>query len=134
MPTRPDISLVNVLNGQAGLVTGTNLFNGPVQPPGNGIPVKAVFVIVAGGNPPEGFLNSSTLRRRKTRVQVRVRGEKAKYDAGLIFARSVWDAVHYAVATDFIDVRVEQADVLYLGEDDAYNPEWSINALMWAVN
>ncbi len=131
MGLKPEEDLATYIDANTSLVLGTNLFHGPPKPPGDNIPHEAVFVFPSGGPAPSAF-NGETTALRESALQIRIRGDKEdnKFKNGLILSRAVRDAVHYASIANYIDVRVEETDPVYLGEDDAGHPEWTVTASM----
>ncbi len=111
----------------AELTLGTNIFDGPRREVGANVPVKAVFCSPNGGPAPTAILNTAQTKIRNSNVFILVRSEQEKFTAGILLARAVRDAVHYAPLVGFIDVRVEESEPNYLGQDDARNHEWSMN-------
>jgi hypothetical protein len=110
----------------AGFTYLTNVFDGPVRPV-PAAPAKAVFVLATGGPPPEARIGE-TQADRFPALQIRTRGDKNDFAGGLADARAVRDAVHYAPLAGWVDVRVQETEPNYLGEDNNGHPEWSVNA------
>jgi len=110
------------------LVVGTTVFVGPVRAAKDGVPSKAVFCLNRGGPGPEPYTDGGVGADFWTsEVQVRVRGEARKTESGETFARSVRDAIHTASIAPYFEIRVLESEPIYLAEDDAGCPEWSIN-------
>ena len=132
MGKAPEEDLVTVIAAGVGwLTTGTNLFAGPVRPVDKThIPGRAVFVFPSGGIRPEAFLGETEAMRRSG-IMIRTRGNHSStanaYKTALSDARAVRDVVHYASLSGYFDVRAEQSEPIYIGEDDAGHPEFSIN-------
>jgi hypothetical protein len=91
---------------------------------------KACFVILDGGILPQSFIGESRVVRFAS-VQTMVRADRHDYDGGLDDARELHDTIKYAALTDYIDVRVDESEPLYLGEDEDGQSEWSIRATLW---
>lgn len=119
-----EADMLALLNGVGGLVTGTNLFKGPVKP-SNVTPAKSVFVQASGGPAPEHYRASTEVRRRG--VQVRVRSDGDARDAGQTLAELVLATLHGAAPAGYIRVESTTSQPLYLGENEAGQHEWSIN-------
>jgi hypothetical protein len=131
MATRVDIDIATAIESAIGSLTiATNLFYGPRRAVGEGSPAKAVFVVLAGGPPPQAFLGSTTVLRESS-VQIIVRSSREDYDDGLDLAQEVQDAVHYAPIAGYKDVRVNDAQPVYLDQDEAGFHEWSMTATAW---
>lgn len=127
--TRPDKDIATYLGGDlAALSLGVNLFYGPVRGADDNYPSKAVFCILDGGPPPLPIWGTDVVRR--SRVALRVRGDRMKYDEGLDLAVSVRASVHYAAIVGYLDTRAEQAEPIFIGNDEDGHPEWVINILM----
>ena len=131
MATTVDADVVTALTGSNGLVSGTNLFAGPVRAPGTGVPDKAVFVLATGGPPPMPFIlgGSGTDYCRST-VQVRVRSDQEDFPTGQTLARALRTLLHKNILSGYIDVRVRESEPNYLGQGELGHHEWSINLEM----
>lgn len=136
MGLTPETDLVSTLNTEvAWLTTGTNLFSGPVRPVrATYMPGRAVFVFPSGGQEPQAFLGESVCMR-KSSVIIRTRGNHSStadaYKTALSDARDVRDAVHFASIAGYFDIRVDQTEPIYIGEDENGHPEFSINVTVW---
>lgn len=129
MPMTPGIDLVDHLATALSLTAGTDIFDGRVRAPGRGVAEKAVFVQPTGGPPPQA-LSGQTVAIRRSALQVRVRGDQEDYAGGLVFARSVRDAIQYAPIAGYIDVRIQDQEPIPLPQDDEEHHEWTINVEM----
>lgn len=129
MATDPDGDVVAHLNTTIGaLTTDTNLFASKQQAPVDGIPHLAVFVLPTGGPAPEAYVDGgSGSERRYSAVQVTSRSEPREYNAGKAFARVIRDALHHATIAGYLDVKVNETEPNYLGENDAGNHVWTSN-------
>lgn len=129
MPLSPEVDLVDELVTALSLTAGTDIFDSPVRPPGRGVAEKAIFISPSGGPAPQA-LAGQALAIRRSALTVRVRGDQSDFDGGLSFARSARDAIQYAALAAYIDVRIQETDPIYLGQDDEEHHEWNINVEM----
>lgn len=116
------------LVGNSGLATiGTDLFAGPVRPPGGYIPKQVIFVLEAtGGREPQVIHNEQRGYMRRPGVQVRVRAES--YESGYTLAEDVWQALADVTSpAPWTQMRMQQSAPIYTGrtEDELFH--WSIN-------
>ena len=127
MAERADKKVAQYLgSNDARLTLGENLFNGPSFP-GAGL---AVFCIVSGGALPVTIVGTTT-GVYSSRVDIRIRGERGKYDEGVTFAKQVQQAIQYSqLGTDFIMVRVTGSSPAYIGQNNNGDPEWVIFTLV----
>lgn len=126
--TPPEAAVAARLNGSSSLVTGTNLFSGPEQAVGTGIPSAAVFCRTYGGLSPVPYLgNSADLRTFS--VQVLIRGDQGDYDTTRTLARTLWERLHRYLGAGggYIDFMCQQADPVDLGSGDDDRPRFAIN-------
>ena len=137
MPSDPDKDVFDSLNTNiAALTAGTNLFRGKMQPAERsasdpGTPAEAVFVLASGGPPQEAYFAPTTLERRFSGVQCRIRSDERDFGGGQTLARSVRDALHHKTLAGYIDVRVLETEPLYIAEDNEGHHEWSVNVELW---
>ena len=110
----------------ASLTAGTNLFIGPTRQVSELFPSEAVFVLPTGGFAPDGFIGMDT-QIWNFGIQVRVRWTKDFWRDGYELASEIRDLLHYSSISDSIDVRVNESEPNYIGEDSEGNPEWTIN-------
>lgn len=129
MATDPDGDVVTYLNTNVGaLTTNTNLFASKEQAEGDGIPHLAVFVLPTGGPAPQAYVDgNSGTEQRFSGVQVMSRSAPRAYNAGKTFARLIRDTLHHAAISGYVDVRVNESEPLYLGENDAGAHLWTSN-------
>ena len=125
----PEVDLVDHLATALTLVAGTSIFDSPVRASGNGVAEKAIFVAPSGGPAPQALAGQS-LAFRRSFLQVRVRGDQQDYAGGLAFARSARDATQYAAIAGYTDVRIQETEPIYIGQDDQDRHEWTINVEM----
>jgi hypothetical protein len=131
----PERDLAAKIASALGLVVGTGVFYGRVQPPEDGIPARAVFVIPIGGPKPDNYVNGGAARvRRYSDLQVRVRADLDDVDGGHVFTRQVRDAVHHAVIAGYLEVECLASEATPLGPDQRGYPEWSVTVRMTANN
>ena len=133
-----DEEVVDVINANvAALTKGTNLFYGPIRPPGNGIPNKCVFAFINGGNPPESYCDGGAgVSLKQPNVQVMIRSDKGSsddYGGGSELANDVWEAIHdQSTATGLTyGIKCQQSGPNYLGKDPQDQHIWSINAIVF---
>jgi len=130
--SNPERDLATKLATALGLVVGTGVFYGRVQPPENGIPAKAIFVIPIGGPEAESYCDGGVGLRRYSELQVRVRVDLDDFDGGCVFARQVRDAAHRATVAGYHDVTVQSSEPAPLGPDHRGHPEWSMTVRMFS--
>ena len=131
MSLEPDEDVVAYLATALSLTAGTDVFSGPELDPGTYISHKALFCLADGGPPPQQF-NGETTALRRSDVSILVRSDEGKFEAGLLFARSVRDAIHYAAITGYIDVRVLQHEPNWVpGEDADKHFRWTVNVQLF---
>lgn len=123
----PALAAVTQLAGAGlSLVAGTNVFDGPVRAAGAHVPSKAVFCLLTGGPPPL-FQSGQAREVRRSTVQVRVRSEPGKFEAGETLARGCRDALQLARPEGFVAFVVRESEPIYLGADERGHHEWSLN-------
>jgi hypothetical protein len=131
MATTPDSDLVTYLDAQVGALTiGTNLFAGKPRAIKPTVADKAVFVLSSGGPEPQAFCSGTSVEERDSSVSVRVRSDGADFSGGQTLARLVRDTVHHSTIAGYKDVSAQQAEPIYIGEDDDGHHEWSVNVTM----
>lgn len=128
MGLKPEQDLGALLASSLGLTLGQDCVEGPVRPPDGLIKQKAVFVLPTGGPAPEPSRPTKAIRYAS--VQLRIRGDVDKYDAGLLFARAIRDVTHFAAIANYIDCEVLESEPNWLGYDNEHCPEWSHNVRM----
>jgi hypothetical protein len=144
-PVEPDKDVVAFLAANLGTVggvawtnagAGANIFTGPVRPTaspsgsGLGVPAAAIFVLASGGPAPDPYLGSPASSSYAPRVQVRVRGNPGDNANALLVARTVRDKLHRAAISGYVSSLVQNAEPIYLAQDDAGSHEWSINFIL----
>ena len=142
MSHRPNIDLATALDTFVAttpspnitLTLDTNLFAGPVRPPGDGIPEQCVFVNHTGGALIDTFRDSAPTRVAS--VQVRVRGNPDDFATAEALARDVWARIHNLTVTSvagalpYMVVLNLDGEPNNLGQDDKEHWEFSINVEM----
>lgn len=132
----PDRACAETIAAATSFALGDDLFLGPVRPVGNGVPARAIFVLVSAGTEPMQFHGPSARQRiDRPQVQIRVRGDISGFEQGQTDAEEARAALHDAApptsTTDplagFIDCRVVESRATYLGRDDNGHHEWSFN-------
>ena len=126
----PDEATSSVLaTAGIGLTVGANLFRGPVRPQSATIPHKAVFCLTTGGPAPltHDIKNGGPDIKRGA-VQVRVRSDVGKFEAGQLLATNAWNALQRAEAPGYMSITCRESAPVYLGLDDTEHHEWTINA------
>lgn len=126
----PATDLAAFINGSSGLVSGTNLFEGPRRAVGTGMPCKAVFVVATGGYAPVPFQDSSGQEFCIATVQVTVRGDAQSYASALALAQAVRNRVHHAAVPGYVETRVREPEPLYLGQDESAAHMHALNVEM----
>ena len=123
MAERADIATaIHIGKNVERLTLGENLFHGPIFE-GTGI---SVFCIVTGGYFPTAILGNSG-GVYKSSVDIRIRGDRNKYDEGLTLAKEIQEAVEFSsLGTDYIMARVENSMPSYIGQNNNGDPEWVI--------
>lgn len=133
MPANPDVDVAGELNTQLGTLTlGTNLFIGKLPEKGDNIPSTCVGCLLTGGELPLPYAGGGTTAEVRSGVQVIVRGANDGYEAGRTLAKSIYDTLNFAIdtMTTYIEVRCDQAEPIYLGQDSARHHLWSINVTL----
>ncbi len=133
MPANPDVDVAGELNTQVGdLTLGTNLFIGKLPEKGDNIPSVCAACLLMGGELPLAYGGGGTTAETYSGVQVLVRGANDGYEAGRTLAKSVYDTLNFATATmtTYAEVRCDQSEPLYLGQDSARHHLWSINVTL----
>ena len=143
MPHRPNLDLATALDTfvattptpNVTLTLDTNLFAGPVRPPGDGIPEQAVFVNQTGGRLIDTF--RTTTPTRVATLQVRVRGNPDEFGEVDALARDILVKIHNLAvspvdvsAANYMAVLNVDGEPLNLGQDDKEHWEFSINVEM----
>lgn len=102
------------------LVYGQNLFCGPVRSieqrpnePAPQIPQRAVFVLASGGEPPKTQHDGTC--EHNSLVQVWVRGERGRFEAGQELARACWYALHDTRPEGYMVVECQESEPRYNG-------------------
>ncbi len=133
MATDPDGDVVTYLAANVvALTANANLFASKEQAEGDGIPHEAVFVLASGGPAPEAYLDgNSGTERQYSGLQIMTRSEPRDYNAGKALARSVRNTLHHSAISGYIDVRTNETEPLYLGEDGDGHHRWTTNLELW---
>lgn len=120
----PEVDLATSYDTALGTATlGTNLFHGPVRAPEDGYPAQAAFCWESGGPAAEPF-NGQATRLVRAQVRVHARGNKDDYNAGKVWADSLFDSGEHAVVAGYINVRNLEAAPSYLGADESGRHRW----------
>jgi hypothetical protein len=119
-----------------GFTAGTNLFDGPEQSQGTGVPNEAAFVLPYGGPPPSAFCGNRTAEERYPAVQVLYRSDVDDFDGGESTARAILGALHHqtifrGVGGSYTDCTGLQSLPLYIGVDESRRHRWTINLELW---
>ena len=128
----PEVDIATLIGTAIAQFTlGTNVVHGPVRP-ARDFPARAAFCFPSGGPAPDAILNDAQTKIRNAAVIIRIRESKnntdpGAFESGLSLARSVRDTIHYAALTGYIDVRVNESEPIYLGEDEDGHPEFQLN-------
>jgi hypothetical protein len=136
MSADPGGDVRTALNGAGiGLTAGTNLFDGPEQPYGTGVPHAATFVLPTGGPAPRPFIGMS-VELRHPYVQVTSRSDPDDYNGGEAQARAIRDALHRQVVArgvggDYTECIALQDAPNYLGMDRHRRHRWTNNFQLW---
>ncbi len=126
-----------------GVAQSTEVYQGPVQPAGGGIPAKAVFLTDTtptfamdertgeegskhGGRPPETYLGAGSDFRRAS-VQVIVRGAVNDYSGGRTFAQSVWEGLHRASITGYVYCEALNDRFVWFEQEAGGSHKWKCN-------
>lgn len=114
-------------------VVGTNIFKGPVRPPGGGIPQAAIFALSSGGPAPDPYFSfgGRSASFYRSNVQVRIRGDVQKYEVSKATAEEVLAALHLADLPGCIACKAQSPRPIYIGLDDTEHPEFSVNVSVW---
>lgn len=138
MPTSltPDAAVATHLAAAGlSLVVGTNLFRGPVRPVANGVPAKAVFVLVTGGPGPVPYLDAAENGDTwHFDVQVRIRGERESFAATRTLARGIRNALHRAAISGYLSALSIESEPVFMGFDGSERPEFSTKVRLVAVS
>jgi hypothetical protein len=131
MATTPDIDIVNALDGLSDtgwkLTRGTNLFEGPSRAPDAQIPHACVFVLATGGAGPQAYADGTTTKLRYSSVQITIRSAPRTFATWQTAARAIRDDLHNVSISGYLDVRAQQSEPVYLGEDEDGHHEWTVN-------
>lgn len=133
MATDPDGDVVDHLDTSVGYLTkDTNLFASKEQAAGDYIPHNSVFVLASGGPAPEAYVAGDTGdEQRFSALQIIIRSDPRDYNTGVTNARTVRDALHHATISGYVDVRVNETEPLYIGENDVGAHIWTTNLELW---
>lgn len=133
MATDPDGDIVDHLDTNvAWLTKATNLFASKEMPVDDVVPDAAVFVLPSGGPAPLAYCEGGgTAERRFSGVQVITRSPTDDYYTGKTRARGIRNTLHHASISGYDDVRVNESEPLYLGENEARQHRWSTNVELW---
>lgn len=130
MPTTIDTDVVGRLDGFDGWAASgasRNLLPGPVRDEPL-VPDLAAFVLVTGGPPPIPYVSGGTgTNTIMSSVQVRVRSAPDDFAGGQAHARLARDRLHEFIISGYVEVRVREAEPLYLAMDEKRRHHWSIN-------
>jgi hypothetical protein len=115
--------------GGLGLTQGTNLFIGPMpEDDDNTVPDKCVAVMMTGGAEPIVYLNGTVKRSVfRPQVTVRIRGNREDYSDGQALAFDIFNIVHLAVASPYIQILANESAPFYGGTDGSDRHLWSLN-------
>lgn len=108
----------------SGYVLNRNAFAGQ-QRPGPGM-----FFTSVGGLTPERYCAESRVKKH-ARVQIRLVGDRKRFEDGQATMRDVWDATDEASITGYFDILTVESEANYLGEDMDGHPVWTLNVDMW---
>ena len=127
----PQLDLAtHIATNVAAFTLGTNCFEGPVRPVEGTIPALAVFCFEFGGEEPQEY-NGGAGRTRKPQVIIRVRGNRKQVATGKTQADLIMRAVHTATISGYYNALIIESAPMYIGEDKAGHPEWSMTAELW---
>lgn len=111
---------IDLLNGNNGWVTNTNLFRGPMIPDGqSSIPVVACFVRV--GSAPEAIDFENDTSEKRATVQIIIRTKPGQYGTGRTLAQNTLNTLHRNRPSGYFEARALTPHPFYLGEDDRGN-------------
>jgi hypothetical protein len=109
--------------------SGCNVFAGPVQPPSDDVPDRAVFCVAYGGPAPEPYMDGTNQDWHESRVQVWVRSAHLDYVGGEAFARAVAAALQRRTVAGYVLV-LALDEPSYMGQDEQGCHEWAVNFRM----
>lgn len=130
---QPDLDVATVIaSAGVGVILGVSLFLGKVREVSDAIPSRAVFCLTHGGRTPINYIDAAiSPQLREPMVQIRVRSHAQDFAGGQALARSVKDAVHDKPPTGYYACRIEQAEPWYLGETQAGEHEFTMDAHLY---
>lgn len=117
----PGYDVAQKIASVTGLALGTVVFNGPIRE----TPARAVFCLAYGGPPPDDIVGNPSQSYRYPQVLVRVRDAQGNFRSGETLARQVFNAIHLAQVSGYLDCRVIESHPLHLGKNDHGQEEWS---------
>jgi hypothetical protein len=126
----PDMDVAQHLAAAGlGLTLGGNLYASPSLPSADAsVPVRAVFVLSAGGDV-DAYLGGGSLWEAP--VEVTVRSPSSAYAAGRTLALACLEALHLAQLPGYVSCAAEAAQPEYLGQDESGAHEWVVDVLVW---
>ena len=133
MPVQvPDLDIATFVDANdVALTFGTNLFRGKVRAHDKSgfIPVNSVWVLSSGGRATETWLRANASNRRffQSTVQVRIRSNQREFLTGQTQAVGLRDLLHDAVIVNYISVKTNESEPIYLSEDNDGIHHWSLN-------
>ena len=115
--------ILAVIDAATAYTEDTDLFRGPVLPPGvvggsHPIPQKAVFVRFASGSPPVVH-RSSSVEEKEWLVDIIVRGEPLTYGTTRTSAQAILDAVNDNPPANYVDAKTMTSHPQWIDRDDA---------------
>lgn len=128
------LSLLDAVTSPVALVSGKNLFLGPMIDPSATRPALCVCVLSTGGAIMARLVGSSLDWRTPT-VQVVVRADRADYERGIALARACLAACQAptSMPSGYTDGAVREADVTYLQRDATGRHLWAFNVQLIRV-
>jgi hypothetical protein len=120
------LDIAQFLEAQGLGTVDTDIFVGPSEPYGTGVPGVCIFVTPTGGPAPDDFVGQAATGIRHLRVQVMVRGAPGKFADANTVAQGVRDALHLQMVPDYMKVTLAQEPFL-LPSDDTRAYRWAVN-------
>jgi hypothetical protein len=126
----PASDLLSFLTGKvAGGVTltaGSTLFAGRMLSQ-DSTPTQAVFLLNTGGAAPQPYLSSTRSALYTPSVQVLIRGPVGNLQAGEALARGVFELLHQATVSGYVQVLARDSAPVLLELDTAGRGVWATN-------
>ena len=113
--------------GGVALTSGGNLFIGPMRTDLTVSASPAVFVLNTGGVSPAPYLNGNRESYFEADVLIQVRGAPDEFQAAEALARGIFDELHLASLSGYVQVLAQDGHPPYIGTDESNRHIWSMD-------